>query len=155
MNYDFQAFYPRGTFGIVRLSSTAFLTDERLLQIPIIFVLYHAIPYPCKKMRSRHVHIKTPIMQTPESKKEEFRKYLEKSGVVDAMTKVLVGLYEEPDRPPNAIDYVKKYLGTSSSVSAIDYEAIRAENEKLKAELKDMKATIEELKEALKEARED
>jgi hypothetical protein len=93
--------------------------------------------------------------QTPESKKEEFRKYLEKSGVVDAMTKVLVGLYEEPDRPPNAIDYVKKYLGTSSSVSAIDYEAIRAENEKLKAELKDMKATIEELKEALKEARED
>ena len=35
--------------------------------------------------------------QTPDSKKEEFRKYLEKSGVIDALTKVLVGLYEEPE----------------------------------------------------------
>lgn len=47
--------------------------------------------------------------QTPESKKEEFRKYLEKSGVIDALTKVLVGLYEEPERPPNAVDYIKRY----------------------------------------------
>lgn len=46
--------------------------------------------------------------QTPESKKEEFRKYLEKSGVIDALTKVLVGLYEEPERPPNAVDYIKR-----------------------------------------------
>ena len=28
------------------------------------------------------------------SKKEEFRRYLEKTGVMDALTKVLVGLYE-------------------------------------------------------------
>lgn len=47
-------------------------------------------------------------IQTPESKKEEFRKYLEKSGVIDALTKVLVGLYEEPERPPNAVDYIKR-----------------------------------------------
>lgn len=40
--------------------------------------------------------------QTPDSKKEEFRKYLEKSGVIDALTKVLVGLYEEPERPGTA-----------------------------------------------------
>lgn len=46
--------------------------------------------------------------QTPESKKEEYRKYLEKSGVIDALTKVLVGLYEEPERPPNAVDYIKR-----------------------------------------------
>ena len=31
-----------------------------------------------------------------ESKKEEFRKYLQWSGVIDALTKVLVALYEEP-----------------------------------------------------------
>jgi len=35
------------------------------------------------------------VYQTPESKKEEYRRYLEKSGVIDALTKVLVGLYEE------------------------------------------------------------
>ncbi|CAG7830615.1 unnamed protein product, partial [Allacma fusca] len=42
---------------------------------------------------------------TPESKREEFRRYLEKAGVMDALTKVLVGLYEEPEKPANAIDY--------------------------------------------------
>ena len=42
--------------------------------------------------------------QTAESKKEEFKKYLEKVGVVDQLTRVLVGLYEEPDKPNNAIE---------------------------------------------------
>ena len=56
------------------------------------------------------VGVKLHTYQTPESKKEEFRKYLEKSGVIDALTKVLVGLYEEPERPPNAVDYIKRYL---------------------------------------------
>jgi len=40
-----------------------------------------------------------------DSKREEFRKYLEKSGVVDALTKVLVNLYEEPEKPNNALEY--------------------------------------------------
>lgn len=31
-----------------------------------------------------------------ESKKEEFKKYLEKTGAVDQLTKILVQLYEEP-----------------------------------------------------------
>ena len=64
--------------------------------------------------------------QTPDSKKEEFRKYLEKSGVIDALTKVLVGLYEEPERPPNAVDYIKRYMGAPTG---IDVEALRQENE--------------------------
>lgn len=80
--------------------------------------------------------------QTPDSKKEEFRKYLEKSGVIDALTKVLVGLYEEPERPPNAVDYVKRYLGAPTGV---DVEAIRAENDTLKKENAELKTTIEEL----------
>ena len=44
------------------------------------------------------------ILQTTESKKEEFRKYLEKAGVIDQLTRVLVGLYEEPEKPQNAIE---------------------------------------------------
>ncbi len=122
------------------------------------------------------------FFQTPESKKQEFRKYLEKSGVIDALTKgnqthyfhfnlsftkedqsslimpdliilyilcyiyiiyiytyiyihiyiVLVGLYEEPERPQNAVDYIKRYMGAPTGV---DIDAIRLENEKLKKEL--------------------
>jgi hypothetical protein len=43
-------------------------------------------------------------------------RYLEKSGVIDALTKVLVGLYEEPERPPNAVDYIKRYMGAPTGV---------------------------------------
>lgn len=38
-----------------------------------------------------------------ESKRDEFRRYLEKAGVMDALTKVLVGLYEEPEKPNDAL----------------------------------------------------
>ena len=45
-----------------------------------------------------------------DSKKEEFRKYLEKAGVLDALTKTLVTLYEEPEKPNNALDFLRKNL---------------------------------------------
>ena len=44
------------------------------------------------------------------SKKEEFRKYLEKTNVLQSLTRVLVGLYEEPERPQNAMKYLLKLL---------------------------------------------
>ena len=49
--------------------------------------------------------------------------------MVDALTKVLVGLYEEPERPPNAVEYVKKVLGAPVGV---DVDALKAENEQLR-----------------------
>ena len=88
--------------------------------------------------------------QTPDSKKEEFRKYLEKSGVIDALTKVLVGLYEESERPPNAVDYIKRFMGASTG---IDIEAVKAENESLKAQNEQLKKAVEDLNGKLEEAR--
>mmetsp|Transcript_12028 Transcript_12028/g.12091 ORF Transcript_12028/g.12091 Transcript_12028/m.12091 type:complete len:89 (+) Transcript_12028:112-378(+) len=78
--------------------------------------------------------------QTPESKKQEFRKYLEKSGVIDALTKVLVGLYEEPERPQNAVDYIKRYMGAPTGV---DVEALRAENDALKVKLTELETALQ------------
>lgn len=70
------------------------------------------------------------------SKKEEFRRYLEHAGVLDALTKVLVGLYEEPERPPHAVEYIKRYIGAPPNV---DVEGLKRENEQLKAELEQLK----------------
>ena len=70
------------------------------------------------------------------------RRYLEKSGVIDALTKVLVGLYEEPERPPNAVDYIKRYMGAPTG---IDVDALRQENEDLKKEREELRSTIDEL----------
>ena len=70
-------------------------------------------------------------VQTTEQKKEDFRKYLEKAGVIDQLTKVLVGLYEEPEKPNNVIEFIKKALGEPTDT---DVESLMAENENLKKE---------------------
>mmetsp|Transcript_15488 Transcript_15488/g.37221 ORF Transcript_15488/g.37221 Transcript_15488/m.37221 type:complete len:99 (+) Transcript_15488:59-355(+) len=80
--------------------------------------------------------------ETADSQKEEFRKYLEKNGVISQLTRVLVGLYEEPDRPPNAIDYIKKYLGAPTGV---DVEELRAENDELKKKNSELQTKVDQL----------
>merc|ERR1711865_470276 len=86
--------------------------------------------------------------QTPDSKKEEFRKYLEKSGVIDALTKVLVRLYEEPEKPGNALDFIKQYLGASVGV---DVESLKAERDENMKMVKDLEKKNEELEAQLAE----
>ena len=81
-------------------------------------------------------------VQTTEQKKEEFRKYLEKAGVVDQLTKVLVGLYEEPDKPSNAIEFIKKCLGAPSDS---DVDQLKADNEELRRHKAELEKKIEAL----------
>uniref|UniRef100_T1IY43 Cullin-5 n=1 Tax=Strigamia maritima TaxID=126957 RepID=T1IY43_STRMM len=71
-----------------------------------------------------------------DSKREEFRKYLEKTGILDALTKVLVGLYEEPEKPTDALDYLKKHLGVTPEVVDSDI---------LKSELEEYRKKVEQL----------
>mmetsp|Transcript_2571 Transcript_2571/g.7740 ORF Transcript_2571/g.7740 Transcript_2571/m.7740 type:complete len:97 (-) Transcript_2571:344-634(-) len=86
--------------------------------------------------------------ETTDSQKEEFRKYLEKNGIISQLTRVLVGLYEEPERPPNAIDYIKKYLGAPTGV---DVEEMKAENDELKRRNAELEAQVANLTQMLKE----
>mmetsp|Transcript_27217 Transcript_27217/g.24050 ORF Transcript_27217/g.24050 Transcript_27217/m.24050 type:complete len:97 (-) Transcript_27217:161-451(-) len=88
--------------------------------------------------------------QTTESTKEEFRKYLEKSGVIDQLTRVLVGLYEEPEKPNNAIDFIKKYLGSPTDIDVeklkIEYEKLKDENLRLNKQVEDLNKELEALR---------
>ncbi|XP_066573650.1 C-Myc-binding protein [Amia ocellicauda] len=61
-----------------------------------------------------------------ESKREQFRRYLEKAGVLDSLTNVLIALYEENEKPNNALDFLKQHLGVSGPEAA-DVEALRVE----------------------------
>mmetsp|Transcript_14320 Transcript_14320/g.46843 ORF Transcript_14320/g.46843 Transcript_14320/m.46843 type:complete len:100 (+) Transcript_14320:59-358(+) len=88
------------------------------------------------------VNAVTSQFQSPEKKKEEFRQYLERSGVIDALTKVLVGLYEEPEKPANAIDFVKMTLGAPTGV---DVDSLKAENEQLRAKVADLQLQVDSL----------
>ena len=89
--------------------------------------------------------------KSQEAKKDEFRKYLENAGVLELLTKSLVQLYEvswstsaalhdsylisqEPDRPGNAVSYLKNTVGgTSDDKKTI--EELRNENSELKAKV--------------------
>lgn len=62
--------------------------------------------------------------QEKEAKKEGFRKYLEASGVLDALTKALVALYEQNDKPSSALEFVQQKLG---GPSLSEYEKLQAE----------------------------
>ncbi|XP_076622823.1 c-Myc-binding protein isoform X2 [Colletes latitarsis] len=73
----------------------------------------------------------------PDSKREEFRKYLERAGVLDALTKVLISLYEEPEKPKDALEYIRQNLG---GITEVDVEL-----DTLRNELKDAKSKIIEL----------
>ncbi|KAL2526082.1 hypothetical protein Adt_11136 [Abeliophyllum distichum] len=70
-----------------------------------------------------------------EAKKEAFRKYLEASGVLDALTKVLVALYEQNDKPSSAVEFIQQKLGGPSL----------PEYEKLQAEMSDLQIRYNEL----------
>ncbi|XP_069789748.1 C-Myc-binding protein [Narcine bancroftii] len=92
-----------------------------------------------------------------DSRREQFRRYLEKGGVMDALTKVLVALYEEPEKPNNAMDFLKQHLGTAGPEAADveilrlevtelrqKYEALLEENKALKAKLAQFEPPKEE-----------
>lgn len=85
-------------------------------------------------------------MQSGESKKEDFQRYLEKSGVIDALTKVLVGLYEVPEKPGSAIDFIKEYLG---SAMGADTEKLKETVEIQTKQLQEKDSQIEALKKQL------
>ncbi|NWS98578.1 MYCBP protein, partial [Mionectes macconnelli] len=83
-----------------------------------------------------------------DSKWEQFRRYLEKSGVLDMLTKMLVALHEEPEKPNSALDFLKHHLGASApenpELEALrleladtkeKYEAVLEENKTLKSKL--------------------
>ncbi|XP_067424349.1 uncharacterized protein [Emydura macquarii macquarii] len=92
-----------------------------------------------------------------DSKQDQFRRYLEKSGVLDMLTKVLVALHEEPEKPISALDFLKQHLGVAApetpEIEALrlevaevkeKYEAVLEENKKLKAKLSQYEPAPEE-----------
>ncbi|KAJ4954390.1 hypothetical protein NE237_011173 [Protea cynaroides] len=76
------------------------------------------------------------IEMDKEAKKEAFRKYLESSGVLDGLTKVLVALYEQNDKPSSAVEFIQQTLGGPTVL----------EHERLHAEMSDLQTKYNELR---------
>ena len=78
-----------------------------------------------------------------ENKREAFRKYLDNGGVLDALTRVLVSLYEEPENPEDALEYIKQFLG---SPNGVDVESLQKENGELEEQVEALKSRVTELR---------
>merc|ERR1711872_555754 len=75
-----------------------------------------------------------------EAKREEFRKYLEKEGVLEFLTNSLVSLYEESDKPTSALDYLK------NNVAGKEVEETKQKFEQQEIEIQSLKKTIDGLR---------
>jgi uncharacterized protein involved in exopolysaccharide biosynthesis len=77
-----------------------------------------------------------------ETKRENFRKYLETGNVMEALTRALVSLYEEPEQPSDPLNYIREAIGAGEGV---DVEALVRRNQDLKEEIASLKQQIAEL----------
>ena len=88
--------------------------------------------------------------KTIEAKKDEFRAYLERTGVVDQLTKVLVSLYEETDKPNDPLAFIKKNMSAPEEIDSDnlknEYLKLKEENEVLKNRVINLQKQIESLK---------
>ncbi|KAF2307017.1 hypothetical protein P3X46_005403 [Hevea brasiliensis] len=83
-----------------------------------------------------------------EAKKEAFRKYLESSGVLDSLTKVLVALYEQNEKPSSALEFIQQKLG---GPSLSEYEKLQAEMSDLQIKYNDLLSAHQETCKELEE----
>jgi uncharacterized protein (DUF3084 family) len=100
--------------------------------------------------------------QTPMEKKEEFRRYLQTSGAISALTQAMVNLFEEEKKPEDATNFllgdIQKQLGVNQHQPEIveqykqqleELSSIKKQNKKQKEQVKEMTKTIEALRKNL------
>lgn len=62
------------------------------------------------------------------------------------MTRVLVSLYEQGDKPQNAVDFIKKHLDAPDEVDTdalkSEYLKLKEDNEKLKSKISNIEKEV-------------
>ncbi|XP_028984467.1 c-Myc-binding protein-like [Betta splendens] len=92
-----------------------------------------------------------------DNKREQFRRYLEQAGVVESLTSVLLSLYEQPEKPSNALEFVRQQFGatgtTCEDTAKLQHEVIdlRQKCARLTEENKDLKAKLQRYESVLQD----
>ncbi|GIY78699.1 uncharacterized protein CDAR_520611 [Caerostris darwini] len=82
---------------------------------------------------------KSQVAPTIDSEREEFRKYLESSGVLDVLTRAMKDLYEKESKPDDPLSFLTSALG------AISFDA--KETALLQDELRNLRLLMKKLEE--------
>ncbi|CAD2113382.1 C-Myc-binding protein, putative [Plasmodium vinckei] len=90
-------------------------------------------------------------MQTNENEtneKNEFISYLEEHDIISHINRVLLKLFEEKEKPADAIEYIRKNWGNTDADISLD--ELKKENSFLREENKNLTKKFEELNNTLK-----
>ncbi|XP_058788560.1 c-Myc-binding protein homolog [Phymastichus coffea] len=79
-------------------------------------------------------------------KREEFQKYLARTGVTEMLTDLLISLYKKDERPDDVFDYVRKYLSNyRKDDKNFNIDSLKKELIDAKSRVKDLKKKINKL----------
>ena len=87
--------------------------------------------------------------EVEQSRRQEFRKYLEDTKLSDVLTKILTIFYDSTDRPTNEEETIAFLRDYFSKIDGIDINAVRAENKQLEERLTMLKSKLAELQKEL------
>ncbi|XP_037954580.1 arginine kinase Scy p 2.0101 [Teleopsis dalmanni] len=93
-------------------------------------------------------------MSSIESKRVQYRKYLERAGVIDALSKALIKLYEEQNKPEDAIRFVRKYMCESCPDDDM-FDALKSDLDESKSTIFKLEQELERLRSQIKKSPEE
>ncbi|XP_013099601.2 arginine kinase [Stomoxys calcitrans] len=88
-------------------------------------------------------------MSSIESKRVQYRRYLERAGVIDALSKALIKLYEEQNKPEDAIRFVRRFM-CESCPDDTQFDAMKADLEEANKTISKLEQDLERLRSQIK-----
>jgi hypothetical protein len=81
-----------------------------------------------------------------EKKREAFKRYLEDKRVMDSLSRIVVSLYENPERPDDPLTFIRDFFAPDTG--GVDIASIRQENAAMKKKLAGCLAKLADLEKA-------
>jgi hypothetical protein len=78
-----------------------------------------------------------------EKRREQYKRYLEEKRVMDTLSKLIVSIYEKPEKPPDALTYIRDFLALDTG--GVDIISIRMENVVLTRKIAELTAKLADL----------
>jgi hypothetical protein len=84
-----------------------------------------------------------------DKKREQFKHYLDEKKVMDTLSKIIVSLYERPEKPPDPLTYIRDFFAPDTG--GVDIISVRTENVALTRKLAELQARVAELRKQLEQ----
>ncbi|XP_022176653.1 C-Myc-binding protein-like [Myzus persicae] len=84
------------------------------------------------------------------NKREDFKKYLNDLGVIDALTNVLANLYRLEIRPTDPLDYIRTHM-TETVIEREELKMLKANYDSMMSQIQEMEEENMQLAKTIKE----